>query len=567
MLIGFLNLFPSFLCNDRVKPFPTECKSNVNESHVDSFNEIFTHCRRTLGHTTWGKVLAALSDTCRPDTFPAALRSLNTPPGLPAFIDDLARIEWAWHVIKEDRTPIRQPPEVLSVNPTLTLTPVNWKHLALLIQPEPESPEAAPEPGPAQVMTWGCPKTGRRRILEADNTDLLALKITIEGTDPRDAAVQGGVTVGAIHGALARATDRGILIAPESRIQRHGFSHLKDADPLAPFLRADAFALQWHITQACDLRCKHCYDRSDRPPMEKRAAMAVLEDFYEFCRQMQVRGHVTFTGGNPMLYPHILDVYRAASDYGFSLAILGNPTPIHRIEALVGIAMPAYFQVSLEGLAEHNDEIRGPGHFRRSLDFLDQLLGLGIYTMVMLTLTRDNLTQVLPLGRFLEGRADFFTFNRLSAVGEGASLAMPEPEAFEAFLRRYEAAARKSQILGLKENLINIIRYENGLPPFGGCAGHGCGAAFNFVALLPDGEVHACRKFPSPIGNIFDTSLMDIYNSDRAQRYRQGSSACRNCRLNAICRGCLAVTHSLGLDIHTDKDPFCFASPELCGTM
>jgi hypothetical protein len=56
-----------------------------------------------------------------------------------------------------------------------------------------------------------------------------------------------------------------------------------------------------------------------------------------------------------------------------------------------------------------------------------------MYTMVMLTLTRDNLDQVLPLAELLRDRADFFTFNRLSTVGEGASLQMPEKEAFEAF--------------------------------------------------------------------------------------------------------------------------------------
>jgi sulfatase maturation enzyme AslB (radical SAM superfamily) len=32
---------------------------------------------------------------------------------------------------------------------------------------------------------------------------------------------------------------------------------------------------------------------------------------------------------------------------------------------LISIQMPSFFQVSLEGLAEHNDNIRGRGHFER----------------------------------------------------------------------------------------------------------------------------------------------------------------------------------------------------------
>ena len=178
--------------------------------------------------------------------------------------------------------------------------------------------------------------------------------------------------------------------------------------------------------------------------------------------------------------------------------------------------------------------------------------------MVMLTLTRDNLDQVLPLGRLLENRADYFTFNRLVTVGEGARLAMPSKKDFEKFLRKYEVEARSNPVLGLKDNLINILREEKSIEPFGGCTGYGCGAAFNFAALLPDGEVHACRKFPSPIGNILQTSLLDIYHSEPARKYREGSEACRDCTLFSVCRGCLAITYSHGLDVFSEKDPFCF---------
>lgn len=57
--------------------------------------------------------------------------------------------------------------------------------------------------------------------------------------------------------------------------------------------------------------------------------------------------------------------------------------------------------------------------------------------------------------------------------------------------------------MGLKDNLFNLVLAEGGEAPFGGCTGNGCGAAFNFVTLLSDGEVHACRKFPSPLGISF----------------------------------------------------------------
>jgi radical SAM protein with 4Fe4S-binding SPASM domain len=111
--------------------------------------------------------------------------------------------------------------------------------------------------------------------------------------------------------------------------------------------------------------------------------------------------------------------------------------------------------------------------------------------------------------------------------------------------------------------LINIILQQRGMPLSGGCSGYGCGAAFNFLVVLPDGEVHACRKFPSLIGNIFQQSFSEIYESTIARQYRSGSAACRQCELHPVCGGCLAITRSRGLDIFTDGDPMCFKERKL----
>jgi radical SAM protein with 4Fe4S-binding SPASM domain len=143
-------------------------------------------------------------------------------------------------------------------------------------------------------------------------------------------------------------------------------------------------------------------------------------------------------------------------------------------------------------------------------------------------------------------------------VGEGANLMLPEKEEYIAFLGSYEKAVQQYPVLGLKDNMLSVLSYKKGLEPFGGCTTFGCGAAFNFLAVLSDGEVHACRKFPSPIGNIFQQSIAEIYDSPQAQQYREGCRACHTCKLHAVCGGCLAVAHSFGLNFHDEKDPFCF---------
>ena len=178
----------------------------------------------------------------------------------------------------------------------------------------------------------------------------------------------------------------------------------------------------------------------------------------------------------------------------------------------------------------------------------------------MLTLTRANLAQVLPLAGTLRHLADDFTFNRLARFGEGARLELPTVDDYRAFLAEYLEARPQNPILGLKDSLFNILLEEQGLESFGGCTGFGCGAAFNFVTLLSDGEVHACRKFPSLIGNLKTAGLEEVYESAAAARYRRGTTACAGCPLHAVCGGCLAVIAGLGGDPFSSRDPFCFRS-------
>ena len=321
-----------------------------------------------------------------------------------------------------------------------------------------------------------------------------------------------------------------------------------------------AFTLQWHLTNSCPFHCRHCYDRTNRKQLSYPESLTVLSDFRDFCRSRRVRPQVSLSGGDPMMFRGFWDLYRVIAEAGIPISILGNPIGEDEIDGLMQIRAPDYYQVSLEGLREHNDSIRGARHFDKTRSFLREARHRGLKTHVMFTLTRDNLDQFLPLAEELRGLTTRFTFNRLSQVGEAANLSLPDRDDYAAFLLRCLAARRRNPVIGFKDNLFNIVRHWHRRSLFPGCTGHGCGAAFNFVALLPDGEVHACRKFPSLLGNIREKRLLEIYDSPAARRYRDGTAACRKCSLKNSCGGCLAVTHGQGRDPLNERDPFCFIS-------
>ena len=487
--------------------------------------------------------------------------------GLPRHLQEMAELEAAVRECRHSGTRTDRYPSSLCLNPSLTMIQLQWGGLLELMN-SPDHTEADPrEDGllsqdNATGLLWWDPFRERVRLEPAQSEDLLVLKMVAEEIDPREIAAENDLSPSRLYTLLHRGKNRGLLLGPASRLQRPPEVVPQVSPHFGAYQAAEIFTLQWHLTDACDMRCRHCYGGGEaKQRLEKGAAYRVLQDTAGFCREKNVRGQITFTGGNPLLHPHFFELYEAAVREGFLVAILGNPVDTETLERLVAIEPPALFQVSLEGLREHNDYIRQEGHYDRVLGFLDRLREYGVPSQVMLTLTRANMDQVLPLADSLRDRADRFTFNRISLVGEGAALQPPEVAKYRSFLEDYLQAARDNPVIRLKDNLLNPALAAKGAEPFGGCTGFGCGAAFNFLALLPDGQVHACRKFPSPLGHIQSQTLTEIYDSALAAAYRSAPQDCLDCSLAPVCRGCLAVVHSFAGDLFRDRDPYCPARP------
>ena len=506
---------------------------------------IFPATRKLLGTVTWNRLMEAPLHMLDPESVPGKLGGVA---GLthPEWLPELAQLELLCHRALTTHLPATDQLNEICLNPSLEIAEFEHRNLLTLLTFTVNQNAERIVPGKETLLVWQEPVSGNLRHVIAQPEHLLAIKLIAEGVTPEAAAAQANVSAGVIDTAIWDAVRKGILLAPESRLKRETDNHA-----------AEIFTLQWHLTQACDLNCKHCYDRSSREEFRFDKAISLMQELRDFCARRFVRPQVTFTGGNPLLHSRFWELYQHAADKGLQAAILGNAVSRDDIEKLISIQRPLYYQVSLEGLEQHNDMIRGNGNFARTMEFLQMLTEMGVSNLVMLTLTKANMDQVIPLAEKLEGVTGALAFNRLALFGEGAALKLPTTEEYRNFLETYAEALKTHPVLALKDNLLNCIFEKNDCELFGGCTGFGCGAAFNFLAVLSDGEVHACRKFPSPVGNLYSQSLEEIYSSEIAQRYRKGSTACSDCPLKPVCGGCLAVTASFGLDPLTSKDPYC----------
>lgn len=322
-----------------------------------------------------------------------------------------------------------------------------------------------------------------------------------------------------------------------------------------------SFAFQWHITDACDQRCKHCYifsGHNQKPlnvmPLEDlRKVFANCEDF---CERFGRAPYFHITGGDPLLHPDFWALADMLKAKGYPFGILGNPFHLSpEVCRRLKEAGCRKYQLSLDGLRETHDWFRKPGSFDATLAAIPLLQAAGIHAIIMTTVSGRNVREIPELVRtVVEHNADVFAFARYCATPEEPLENTLSPADYRELLvtcdrlfRSYEAQ-HCNTYFARKDHLWTLLDYEEGrftLPSnaqpgkiYGGC---NCGNAH--LTILPSGEVYACRRFESPIGNALRDSLVDLWTAPRMEAFRDYPrfSKCSKCELLPYCRGCPAV--------------------------
>ena len=256
------------------------------------------------------------------------------------------------------------------------------------------------------------------------------------------------------------------------------------------------FAFQWHITDECDQRCKHCYIFSENA-CKKLDAMTweqmqkTLENCLDFCRAYDRLPYFYITGGDPILHPDFWRLLERLHELRIPLTILGNPFHLddavcRRLKAL-GCEK---YQLSLDGMEKTHDWFRKPGSFASTLEKIGCINRAGIRSVIMTTVSGTNIDEVPDIvDAVVQAGANVFAFARYCPTSEEKDVGI-EPLRYRKLLedcdrkfRAYEAAGCETYF-NKKDHLWTLYAYETGafrLPEdaqpgmiYGGC---NCGTA------------------------------------------------------------------------------------------
>jgi radical SAM protein with 4Fe4S-binding SPASM domain len=328
------------------------------------------------------------------------------------------------------------------------------------------------------------------------------------------------------------------------------------------------FYFQWHITERCNRRCRHCYQETydSAGELSDELLLMVADRLTDALKAWGRRGSVGLTGGEPWLRPGvvvaILDRLAAGGQVD-RVDLMTNGTLLSENDCaiLARHALLRRVQVSLEGAtADCHDAIRGPRSFDETIQAITRMKHAGLTVAVMMTISRQNMSEIVPLLELVgQLGGDVFSMDRFIPEGQGTQhrewlLSTAQVRDCYQTLYRWAMRGRKPRVL-MYRPLFCLI--DSTSPHVGAM----CSVGVNALTILQDGSVYPCRRLPIVLGNVMKDSLHQIfYESDQLWKVRVPSNLrgrCSSCQFLPICRGCRAMALAVTGD-WLEEDPHCW---------
>mgnify|MGYP003298384997 CR=1 FL=1 len=323
------------------------------------------------------------------------------------------------------------------------------------------------------------------------------------------------------------------------------------------------FVLQWHLSEACNLKCLHCYQENHKPiALSYEQLLMILEQYRELLKKLKIKGHINLTGGEPLCSPHffkILEELKKDKDL-YSFSILTNGTLItDEIAKKISEYNPEYVQVSLEGGKKTNDYIRGKHVYKKVASAIQYLKKYNIYVSISFTATKINYKEFPKVVKFAEKyNVDTVWSDRFIPLNKNDEIDLQMTQEETAEYLKIMKEERK--ILKLKRSKTNIAMYRalqfqmtNDYPYI-------CTAGKTLLTVMENGDLVPCRRMPIVIGNLLKENMYDLYKNSKVLKGLQKDTTpddCKKCEYSKKCSGGLkCLTYAIYNDLN-HKDIGC----------
>lgn len=318
------------------------------------------------------------------------------------------------------------------------------------------------------------------------------------------------------------------------------------------------------ITTRCNLSCKHCRTEEINYDLSLEQIETIAQKLSNPQRRI-----VFLSGGEPLVRKDIVQIVSIFKKYIPCVCINTNSLLLSEelLDKLIDVGLN-YIQVSLDGVREAHDYIRGLGTFDLALEKLKLINTKKIKLHISCCISMLNVNSMYDFTEELLVNngisVDILGFKRFIPKNEMAGKYNLGQIGLKQLYENFEIIKRdfsnntKIVVDFPQKNVYNAEDAKKIMKKYNlSCCG--CSAATGGPCIRPDGTVSPCSLLYVNSGNIFENSLDEIYDScsfvDICERKLKGK--CENCKFLLICGGCRAAAMAIYND-YLAEDPECF---------
>lgn len=264
--------------------------------------------------------------------------------------------------------------------------------------------------------------------------------------------------------------------------------------------------LELQITNRCNLACRHCYlGKAGGLDLDKETLFGIFKEFEE------MQGlRVLLSGGEPVLHKEFWSINERLRDYAFRTVLLTNGSLITR-ETARRLKVHEV-QVSLDGMEDSHDLLRGEGSFNKVISAIGYLQEAGIKISIATMVHSKNTSDFDALEEMIRN-LDIKEWN----------VDVPCMAGYLKDNREFIFPPSESS---------RFLQYGFGGGSHGSSNGYVCGS--HLCAVMPDGKVARCGFFTDePLGTINE----GIETCWKRLRHQRVDDLLCNCEYIEECKG------------------------------
>lgn len=313
-------------------------------------------------------------------------------------------------------------------------------------------------------------------------------------------------------------------------------------------------------TDRCNLQCSMCFEKLR--PQHKEMSLYDWCGIIEHMKKFHPRIHLS--GGEPFVYPDIMELVACIKKNGLFLTITTNGTYLEEYAEDIIRLKVNRIHVSIDGPQEIHDRIRGvPGTYDRVINGLQRLLK---YKKTALPVIRIN--SMLNFSGLDANRAVVEIGNRINAESvqllhplytskhaltthrqllrrklhrdlnywHSADVACTAPVDYKRTFSELVAIQKTSSIpveVFPKFNCEQLIAYYSNRNAFNKSYKGNCRAMWNTATILANGETESCPDYV--LGNCATSDFLTIWNNTVMKELRK---RIRKHDFFTVCRAC-----------------------------